>query len=370
MNTQEARLIRRLTEAELNPPKSATLAVTNRCNLSCVHCWPKSGPEESATEVPLKRVLRLIDEFEALGAEKIAITGGEPLTHPAWFEMIDHAINLPGIHEVVFQTNAIMITPKHVDSFLSLKNRGLIIQTSLEGAAPSTHDRVRGEGSFARTLQGIRLLEKSGLAPNVCIAFTEMRHNFEDIPELLKLVEKMGIKQFVSGALVAVGRASESSGLALPTATQYRNLLARFQNDKDFRDRYRRIGNVAALEWSVASGADSAAESCCSFIENPYVTANGNLYPCVMLHSENFAAKRAYERPLAASVSEMAGIWSRLQRIKKLRLTQIPDCKNCSHYSVCGGGCFGRAYSVHRDFFAKEDRCRLRQAIYEGRLKK
>jgi radical SAM protein with 4Fe4S-binding SPASM domain len=192
-----------------------------------------------------------------------------------------------------------------------------------------------------------------------------MQHNFNELPELLKLVEKMGIKQFVSGALVASGRASASSRLALPSAAQYRSLLIRFQNDKDFRDRYHRIGNIAALEWSMASGSDSAAESCCSFIETPYVTANGNLYPCVMFHHEDYAAKRVYERPLAESITEMIDSWSRIQEIKKLRLAQIADCKPCSHYSVCGGGCLGRAYSVYGDFFAKEDRCRHRQAIYE-----
>lgn len=96
--------------------------------------------------------------------------------------MLSFACTRPGIREVRLQTNAILITPDHVDAFLSLQDRGLIIQTSLEGAAPPSHDRVTGAGSFAGTIAGLRLLEKSGMGPRICITFTEMRHNLKRSP--------------------------------------------------------------------------------------------------------------------------------------------------------------------------------------------
>lgn len=107
--------------------------------------------------VPKDQVLRLIAGFSALGADKFVITGGEPLTHPDWFEILSFACSLPGVCEVRLQTNAILLTPMHVDALVSLKDRGLIIQTSLEGTTPQTHDHVRGR---ARILAG--LLEGGG----------------------------------------------------------------------------------------------------------------------------------------------------------------------------------------------------------------
>ena len=364
MNTY-ADIIRRLAEAGLKAPQAVTLAVTNRCNLNCSHCWPDSGPDEKAPVVPKNQVSQLIDGFAALGAEKIVITGGEPLTHPDWFDLLSFACTRPGIREVRLQTNAILITPAHVDALSSLKDRGLIIQTSLEGATSAPHDRVRGTGSFDRTLQGLRLLEKSAMAPQICITFTEMQHNFEEIPELLEMADDMGIGQFVTGTLVLGGRAAQPGGLAPPVPAQYEKLVARYQRDKTFRDRYHRIGNIAALEWFMDTG--DAAVTCCTFIETPYITAEGNLYPCVMMHADDFAATGVYDRPLTTAISEKIDSWSRLQKSNQSRLTQLDTCKTCPDYARCGAGCMGRAYSAYGDFFAVEDRCRLRKAVYRRR---
>jgi len=356
-------IIRRLAAAGLKPPQAVTLAVTNCCNLNCRHCWPVSGPDEKLSQVPKRQVLQLIDDVAGLGAEKIVITGGEPLTHPDWLDLLSFACTRPGISEVRLQTNAILITPAHVQALWRLRDQGLIIQTSLEGATSAPHDRVRGPGSFDRTMQGLELLVNKGMAPQICIAFTEMQHNFEEIPKLLEIAEDMGIGQFVTGTLVCGGRAAQPGGLAPPTPAQYRKLLERYQRDQTFRRRYHQIGNIAALEW--LADTRNAAETCCTFIETPYVTAEGSLYPCIMLHAEDFAAKGVYCRPLNNAIAENIESWSKLQRISRSRLTQIDVCKDCSAYAKCGAGCMGRAYSLHGDFFSAEDRCQLRKTVYQ-----
>ena len=362
MSPTETEILRQLAAAGLKPPRSVTLAVTNQCNLSCQHCWPLSGPDQEAPVVPGPRVMEVMDGFAALGATKIVLTGGEPLTHPDWVELLNFACELPGVVEVRLLTNAILITPAEVTALLALKERGLIIQTSLEGAAPPAHDRVRGEGSFAQTLEGLRLLEESGLAPQICITFTEMQHNFEELPDLLALTDQMGIGQFVSGTLVRGGRAMQSLGLLPPTSKQYEQLVARYRRDEAFRERYRRIGNIAALEWR--GETDNGADNCCDFIETPYVTAEGRLYPCVMLHADDYAAPDVYNRPLTTAIAEKVDAWSRLTAINHTRRTSLKACRSCADFGRCRAGCMGRAFSAYGDFFAVEDRCRLRQAVY------
>jgi len=325
-----------------------------------------SGPDEKARIILKNQVSQLIHDFSILGAEKFTITGGEPLTHPDWFEPVRFGCSLPGVREVRLQTNATLITSSNLDNILSLKNRGLIIQTSLEGATAPVHDRVRGSGSFNRTMQGVRLLEKNGMAARMCITFTEMKHNFEDIPDLLRLADNMGIAQFVTGTLVCGGRAAKSADLLPPTPAQYEKLLSHYQNDNVFRDRYHRIGNIAALEWDLLN--DHAADTCCTFIETPYVTTQGYLYPCVMLHADNFAAKNLFDRPLASAIAEKIDSWSQLQLINRSRLSQLDTCQGCPYYGNCGAGCMGRAYSAHGDFFTVEDRCGLRKAVYRWRF--
>jgi radical SAM protein with 4Fe4S-binding SPASM domain len=358
----ETDILRQFTEAGLKPPKAVTLAVTNQCNLSCRHCWPDSGPDPNAPMVPKDRVLALMTGFTALGAEKIVITGGEPLTHPDWVELLSFACAQPGVGEVRLQTNAILITPPLVAPLQALKDQGLVIQTSLEGATPPVHDQIRGAGSFEHTLKGLQLLVDGGLAHRICITFTEMQHNFDELPQLLKMADGMGVGQFVTGTLVHGGRAMQAIGLRPPTPAQYESLLARYERDAAFRDRYQRIGNIAAIEWFNDSG--DGGNTCCTFIETPYVTAEGNLYPCVMLHADDFAATGVYDRPLSTALSEKIESWSQLAKISHSRHTQLDACRDCQNYARCAAGCMGRAFSAYGDFFAAEDRCRLRQAVY------
>ncbi len=362
MNPAKTDIIRRLDEAGLKPPKAVTIAITNQCNLQCRHCLLSSGPDQKAQMILKNQMSQLIHEFSILGAEKFTITGGEPLTHPDWAELVSCVCLQPGVREVRLQTNATLITSLNLDTILSLKNRGLIIQTSLEGATAPVHDRVRGSGSFNMTMQGLRLLEKSGMAARVCITLTEMKHNFEDIPDLLRIADNMGVGQFVTGTLVCGGRAAKSSDLLPPTPAQYEKLLNHYQNDKVFRDRYQRIGNIAALEWDLVN--DHPAGTCCTFIETPYVTTQGYLYPCVMLHADNFAAKNLFDRPFASAIAEKIDSWSKLQRINRSRLSQLDTCQDCPYYGSCGAGCMGRSYSAYGDFFTVEDRCGLRKAVY------
>ncbi len=361
-NSATKDIIGRLTRAGLKPPRLVTMAVTNRCNLRCRHCWPDSGPDEPAPVVPKDRVLQLIAGFSAFGAEKFVITGGEPLTHPDWLEILTFACARPNVREVRLQTNATQLAPRHADALLSLKDRGLMIQTSLEGASPRTHDHVRGAGSFLQTLQGLKRLEERGMAGHICITFTEMQHNFGEIPKLLKMVDAMGVRQFITGTLVCGGRAVESDGLSPPTAAQYKALVSRFQRDPAFQERYHRIGNIAALEWGRADA--NAGGSCCTLIETPYITAEGRLYPCVMLHADRYAAKDVYTQPLEKTIAANIASWSRLQRIKESRRSDLDACSDCRDYARCGAGCMGRAYAAYEDFYAVEDRCQLRKAVY------
>gem|GEM_PF-619792 len=352
----------RLPAAGLNPPKSVTLAVTNQCNLSCRHCWPDSGPKGNAPVAPTETILRLISEFAGIGTERFIITGGEPLTHPGWREILSAACTLPGVREVRLQTNAILLTPDHVTFFSELKGAAFIIQTSLEGAQAAAHDQIRGNGSFDQTWRGLNRLIDAGMAHQICIAFTEMRHNFEQIPDVLEMLDVAGISRCVTGTLVATGRAAQANGPTPPTPAQYSALLARYEKDAAFRERYHRIGNIAAIEW-LLERCDAAA-TCCALIETPYLSATGELYPCVLLPAVDYAATGLHHRPLDAALSEMIDSWARLQKISRSRLTELSGCSDCPHYGRCGAGCMGRAFAAGGSLNLPEDRCALRKAVY------
>jgi radical SAM protein with 4Fe4S-binding SPASM domain len=343
----------------LRPPKTLTLAITGTCNLACLHCWVEAGPAPSAAHVPEQTLLRLIEELAALGGEGIRFTGGEPLCHPGWLRLMQCARSV-GLCGVSLQTNAMLFNDENVAPLRELDFPGLSIQISLDGATAATHDLVRGNGAFEKALVGIRRLVQAGLGQRLFIFFTEMRHNLEEIPALLELADGLGIGSVVTGTLVRCGRAAAESLVAPPDPAQYLRLLHRFETEPRFQQLYEKIGKVPALEWQKGSAPRT---ECCTFVENPYLTPGGMLYPCVLCHADNFAVSGVFEKGLPAAFAEGAPLWSSLLQISHSRSASTAKCLGCSERHSCAGGCMGRAWGSCGDLLAVDDRCELRRAI-------
>jgi radical SAM protein with 4Fe4S-binding SPASM domain len=300
-----------------------------------------------------------VEEFAAIGGEGIRITGGEPLCHPHWLEIVQLCRSLE-FKKVTLQTNAMLLRDEHLAPLRELDFPGLTIQISLDGVSPRTHDLVRGEGAFSGAMQGIMKLVQEGLGEKVSIFFTEMRHNLDEIPELLELADKVGIGSISTGSMVLCGRASETSLIAPPKVEQYLSLLERYDRDAHFRELYEKLGTVAALEWRKG---DSIRQECCTFIENPYLTPSGRLYPCLLCHSDEYSVTEVFEKGLVAALVEGIPLWSSLLRISHCRADEIPECQDCSEKPFCAGGCMGRAWGSCGNLMAADDRCEARRVI-------
>ncbi len=353
--------VKALRQSGLTPPQTLTLAITGACNLECLHCWVDAGPSSSEAQVPVAALRRVIEEFAALGGEGIRFTGGEPLCHPDWLELMQLA-KTAGLRSAFLQTNAMLLTDEDVTALRRLDFPELTIQISLDGATAPTHDRVRGEGAYQGVLDGIRRLANGGLAKNISIFFTEMRHNLQELPTLLELANRLGVGSVTSGSLVLCGRAAEDNPVAPPEIDQYMQLLNRFEADPRFRALYEKLGTVAPLEWFAKEAQRS---KCCSFAENPYLTSTGKLYPCVLCHVDDFAVAGVFEKGLADAFAEGASLWSSLLQTSRQRAETIPQCQECPEAQTCNAGCMGRAWGSCGDLMAADDRCDLRRSIYQ-----
>jgi radical SAM protein with 4Fe4S-binding SPASM domain len=301
----------------------------------------------------------VVGEFAAMGGCGIRFTGGEPLCHSGWLESVRQACSL-GFRAVALQTNAMLLSDEHVSALRNLNFAALSIQVSLDGALPSTHDLVRGAGSFSAALRGIEKLVQGGLGDRVSLFFTEMRHNLEEIPALLDLADGIGVSSVSTGTLVRCGRASGSSELEQPGIEQYRNLLECYNRDSHFRELYRRIGNVAALEWR---DGDTVSQDCCTFVENPYLSPSGRLYPCLLCHADDYSVTGVFEKGLGGALAEGIPLWQSLRDISSSRARAIPECQDCPGRHSCGGGCLGRAWGSYGNLLAADDRCSVRRDV-------
>ncbi len=350
-----------LDSAGVRPPKTLAFSITGDCNLRCAHCWVDAAPcpVPAAGHVAEPVLRRLLEEFALLGGERVCFTGGEPLCHPRWGELLGRARDL-GFAGLTLQTNAMLFGAAEARTLRRLDFPGLSVQISLDGGSAAAHNRVRGQGAFQGALAGIRRLAEAGLAGRIVFFFTEMHHNLEELPAVLELAEALGAAAVISGALVRCGRAAAGSPVAPAEPAQYARLLAHYDANPRFRQLYEKLGNTAPLEWRKKNTADA---QCCTFIEKPYLTPKGVLYPCFMCHADAFAVAGVFAKGLAAALIEGAPLWASLLQISRRRAAGDFACRNCPELGTCAGGCIGRAWGSGGDLTAADDRCAVRRSV-------
>ncbi len=351
----------KIEKAGLRAPEILTLMITDACNLSCPHCLLNC---KNLDPTPVKKeiIIGIIKEFADLGGEVLFLTGGEPLSHPDWFEILAHACSLSTLSEIILQTNGSMVTGEDVEKIKSLNSEKLKIQVSLDGATPEVNDMIRGKGNFEAAVKGIRLFAAAGMGKRIRIAFTEMRHNFDQIPKILELANDLGVGQFTAGTLVKGGRAKNTDWIELPDRYQIRSLIELYESDPKFRAFYEKMGNISAIEWY--KGRNIPSDHVCNCISTPFINAAGKMYPCVMNLNDEHAVDNVHEKGMKEGILKGIEKWALLPRLDKERSESLVRCKDCAGREHCRGGCMGRAQTVNGDVISVEDRCELRREVY------
>lgn len=161
------------------------------CNLACSYCAVASSPTARRRSIGLARFRALVDEAVEEGFEELYVTGGEPFVEPQIVDMLEYASDrIP----TVVLTNAMLFTGGRRRTELErLAGRErLVLQTSLDGARPETHDRFRGAGSWAKALDGIEIGRSLGLSMRA--AMTETEANVGEADDLRALLAGVGIE--------------------------------------------------------------------------------------------------------------------------------------------------------------------------------
>lgn len=99
-----------LTKIEENKLNIVYIAITNRCNLNCIHCTAKSNINEIDT-LSLKEIYAIIDQICDVNPRIINITGGEPLIRKDILQILNYIRNKYSGY-IVLSTNGILITNK------------------------------------------------------------------------------------------------------------------------------------------------------------------------------------------------------------------------------------------------------------------
>ena len=158
------------------------------CNLRCSYCVAKSGPNVPRRALGLVNVQRLVDEAVALGFSDVFFTGGEPFILKDIYDML--AYSSARIKTTVL-TNAMLLRNKRLDKLCEIANDNLSVQVSLDGGRPEDHDAYRGQGTWTKTVESIKLLQERGF--RVRLSTTETPANSPHLEKVCEFHRSLGI---------------------------------------------------------------------------------------------------------------------------------------------------------------------------------
>ena len=143
-----------------------TIILTKRCSLKCDYCFENAGPS-GKEDWDVDTVESCLAEAKSVGYKWVAITGGDPPTHPQ-FDDILSVVERSGLN-LFLETNGILVTDALADRLARFyATKDIRIQTSLDSETPSRHDRWRGQGAHAAAVKAVDKFVSRKLPVHVC----------------------------------------------------------------------------------------------------------------------------------------------------------------------------------------------------------
>jgi radical SAM protein with 4Fe4S-binding SPASM domain len=319
------------------------LYVTTRCNRQCSYCAVRGAFPDG--DMPTEIFREVVRQSIALDAVRIVITGGEPFLRK---DLLDLIRSIEGSIPVKVLTNGTLVDKVKARELARL---GVAVQVSLDGGCREVNDLIRGEGSFDLAVRAIRLLRDSG-AGLPTMNCTIQKANANDVPRLLDLAEREGIKEVSLTPLVPGVEGEQRFQCADADS---------ILTVKRYLDGYE--GPVLTGLSVPGFGVDAVSGFCwCAPGQSPSIGPDGSVFPCTPFARTPFIAGRIPENTLdEVLTSETVGD---LNRYWHERADQIEECSACVWKHFCHGGCPAFAYHQHGSLLAKDCFCEVRKQLY------
>jgi len=351
------------------PPRKLYCEVTTDCNLQCRTCMRQSWDEPGGT-MGRELFRRVVEEFRQFpSAETIQFGGfGEPLCHPHLLELVADAARAGLRTELL--TNATQLTRSVAEGLLDAGLDTLIV--SLDGASPSTHERVRRGSALEQVYDNLRHLHvlrlTRGVAkPEIGIAFVAMKSNISELPQLRRQSFHLGFSFIIVTNFVPhteemadeilyddwLAGARQGPGSSIVPAIS----LPRLGNHPET------VPTLVALSRSGAQIEMPGTElhrsaPYCRFVQEGRLAVrwDGAVAPCLpLLHSHTHYVRRMPKRVRAYSVGSLATrslreIWSDSpyvafrERVRAFDFAPCVDCGSCELRETNETDCCGDAF--------------------------
>ena len=297
-------------------PLNGSIAMTNRCNLRCVHCYlgDQRSPSSAAGELDTAFWLSVVDQIAEAGCLHLLITGGEPFLRPDFAEVYTHA-KRRGLLVTVF-TNGTRLDEKLLRLFRELPP--WFVEVSLYGASKETYDRVTTvAGAYEKCLAGVDALVGAGI--RIGLKTVILKGNQHEVPAMRAMAEERGAGFRVDPAIFPCRDGDQGPlDLRLPPAEAVAIEMedpVRLKGTADFYDRMKDLP------------ASDRLFSCMAGLTTFHVETGGRLQPCLMVGDHGFDLREGTFRQGWESV---------LFDFRRIEAPPGYECNSCERRFLCG----------------------------------
>jgi MoaA/NifB/PqqE/SkfB family radical SAM enzyme len=294
-------------------PQELYIEVTNRCNSLCQTCVRTFHTREPLRDLTLHDFRDLVDQVPLL--RRVVLHGvGEPLLNrdlPAIIAYLKRRAEPP---HVLFNSNAILLTPQRQEALIKA---GLDeVRISTDAAHAALYARIRGVDAFDQMVDNVtafaRRIERKGSGPRLSLWLTAIQENIADLPELVRLAHRMGVREVYVQRLVYHGQGVAQQEQALYRAMQAaeEEFLGEAETLAEELDvTFQSSGATTPRDSLLSSDGDRRPWAQCRRPSSlMYVSANGNVLPCCL----SPFTTRDYERLILGNAFQvpLVEIWN------------------------------------------------------------
>jgi len=269
-----------------------------------------------------------------LGTRTIIFSGGEPFEHPNLVELCGTAKD-HGLHVQIYTSGNVShdsaIVPISEETISDLRH--LYIDKMVFGlhrATARVHDSMtKIRGSYRNAIISIRRCWEKLIPVEINTVPTKI--NFETLPELLALAERLHVERISVLRFVAQGRGELNSDMLTlepHESRKLRSILTRMLSSNEPSVRVGAPFNVFCI---------FGGNYCTAGKTRATIRADGYVFPCEALKQQ----QQYSDNNLRAG--SLKQIWERSAIFREARhfadLISKSRCRYCSMFSKCKGGC-------------------------------
>ena len=335
------------------------LKMTTACNLNCVYC---SEGDQCAATLPEGIFYKLVDELPPLldhiGTKdaEFLFHGGEPMLYGRenLKRLIDYANeNLHGYNvRFLMQTNGTLIDEDWIKFF---KAENISPGISLDGY-PALHDKNRrtknNEPTAEKILKNLKLLREAGLSVGTLMVFNSPEE--VDADKLFDFIQEHQLHPKIH-SVVPCGRAFNVKNTAEIYAAWVELMKKLFEKSlaREGADVIQPLDEIVDALLGIAPIRECSFNGSCgkSFIS---VYPDGETGFC---GRDNFSRHLTYGNLKEKSLLELYNSANAEKIRARQSYLETHDCKNCSDWQLCHGGCAFEAVNFFGKLTAKYPNC-------------